>query len=58
MADDLTKRGRQDAIRINVNEDHEIRYWTKELQVSKEQLVEAVKAVGVMIKDLKRYFGK
>ncbi len=29
MADDLSKRGPQDATRINVNEAHEVRYWTQ-----------------------------
>jgi len=29
MADDTNNRGAQDRGRINVNEDHEIRYWTR-----------------------------
>jgi len=27
MADDLTNRGARDRSRINVNEEHEVRYW-------------------------------
>ncbi|MDH0681022.1 DUF3606 domain-containing protein [Achromobacter animicus] len=46
MSDDLSKRGPQDRSRINVNETHELRYWTQELGVSETQLREAVKAVG------------
>lgn len=46
MSDDLSKRGPQDRSRINVNETHELRYWTQELGVSESQLREAVKAVG------------
>ena len=38
MADDLKNRGAQDRARISLNEDHEVRYWTKELGVSKDQL--------------------
>jgi hypothetical protein len=48
MADDTSKRGPQDRNRINVNEDYEVRYWTKELNVTKERLEEAVQAVGPM----------
>ena len=58
MADDLTKRGKQDALRINVNEDHELRYWTKALGVSEDELRAAVKAVGVMAKDVRAHFGQ
>ncbi|MNK10607.1 hypothetical protein D3C87_286340 [compost metagenome] len=47
MSDDLNNRGPQDRSRINVNEPHELRYWTKELGVTEDQLRDAVKAVGV-----------
>ncbi|WP_191577793.1 DUF3606 domain-containing protein [Achromobacter insolitus] len=46
MSDDLSKRGPQDRSRINVNETHELRYWTQALGVSEAQLRDAVKAVG------------
>jgi hypothetical protein len=47
MADDLKNRGAQDRARVNVNEDHEVRYWTQKWGVSKEQLAAAVNKVGV-----------
>ncbi|MFJ3465832.1 DUF3606 domain-containing protein [Achromobacter spanius] len=47
MSDDLSKRGPQDRSRINVNESHELRYWTQEFGVTEDQLRAAVKAVGV-----------
>ncbi|CAB3910666.1 DUF3606 domain-containing protein [Achromobacter xylosoxidans] len=47
MSDDLKNRGAQDRSRINVNEAHELHYWTNELDVSDEQLRKAVQAVGV-----------
>ena len=47
MSDDLNQRGPQDRYRINVNESHELRYWTKELGVTEEQLGAAVKVAGV-----------
>jgi hypothetical protein len=50
MADDKTKRAPQDASRINMNEDYEVRYWTQKFGVTKAQLAAAVKAVGASAK--------
>ena len=47
MSDNLQKTGQQDRSRINVHEEHEVRYWTETLGVSREQLEKAVAAVGV-----------
>lgn len=47
MADDLNNRGPQDRSRINVNEEHELRYWTQSLGISAERLRELVGKVGV-----------
>ncbi|MCD9098030.1 DUF3606 domain-containing protein [Luteimonas fraxinea] len=58
MADDLTKRGPPDGIRINVNEAWELRDWSKHFGVTPDALKAAVKAVGVMSKDVKRHLGK
>ena len=46
MPDNKTKTHPLDSSRINVNESHEVKYWTKELGVTKEQLQEAVNNVG------------
>jgi hypothetical protein len=46
MADDKSKPGGQDRTRINVNEDYEVRDWSKKFGVTAEQLKAAVKAVG------------
>ena len=46
MADDKSKPGGQDRTRINVNEDHELRDWSKKFGVTPEQLKAAVKTVG------------
>jgi hypothetical protein len=53
--DDLSKRGPADAARINLNEEHEIRYWTKHLGVSEAQLRQAVAEVGVMAADVRKW---
>jgi hypothetical protein len=54
MADNLGKRGPADRARINVNEPHEVRYWTRALGVSEEQLRDAVAKAGVMAADVRR----
>src|SRR4051794_32566383 len=46
MADDKSKPGGQDRTRINVNEDYEVRDWSKKFEVSPEELKKAVSAVG------------
>lgn len=58
MSDDLKNRGEQDRLRINVHEEHEVRYWTKELSVTGEELERAVKDVGVMAADVRKHLGK
>jgi hypothetical protein len=52
--DDKSKAGPQDAQRVNVNEDYELRDWAKRFGVSKEQLKKAVEKVGPMAKDVER----
>ena len=46
MSDDLSKRGGSDRARININQEHEVRYWAEKFGVSTEQLREAIGAVG------------
>ena len=46
MADNLLKRGRPDRRLINMQEDYEVKYWTKHLDVSRDELQRAVDKVG------------
>ncbi len=46
MADDKTLRSPQDSSRIAMGEDYEVAYWTDKFGVSREELADAVKAVG------------
>ena len=55
MADDLKITGKQDDERINVDQDHELSYWSKKLGVSRDQLRKAVQAAGPMVKDVQRH---
>ncbi|WGD50194.1 DUF3606 domain-containing protein [Bradyrhizobium sp. CB1650] len=46
MSDNLTKKDQRDRSKINMHEDFEVKYWMKELGVSKEELQRAVDKVG------------
>jgi len=46
MSDDKSKSGGQDRKRINVNEDYELRDWSKRFGVSAAELKKAVAAIG------------
>ena len=55
MPDDRSNRGPADASRINVYEDYELNYWTRELGVSREALKAAVAKVGISADKLREY---
>ena len=44
--DSLTKKDQRDRSKVNMHEDFEVKYWTKELGVSGEELQKAVDKVG------------
>jgi hypothetical protein len=46
MADDPNMRGPQDRSRINMQQEHEVRYWAEKFGVTKEQLQQAVDQAG------------
>jgi hypothetical protein len=48
MADDRSKTGQPDRIRINIEEDYERRDWAQKFGVSEQRLREAVQKVGPM----------
>ena len=58
MADDLKQTGKPDDSRINVDQEHEVGYWSDKLGVSREQLREAVQADGPMVKDVQRHLSR
>jgi hypothetical protein len=57
MTDDLREHGPRDRNRVNVNEEWELRYWTKALRVDPDRLKAAVKAVGTSTDAVKAYVG-
>jgi hypothetical protein len=58
MADDLSNRGPRDRGRISMDEEHEVRYWTQELGVSKERLASIIARVGDSADAVRRELGR
>lgn len=58
MADDLKDAGGQDRSRINVNQPHELDYWTKKWNVTPSQLRDAVERAGPMAASVAKQLGK
>lgn len=58
MSDDPTKRSPQDSARVNVHEEHEVRYWTHKWGVDRTALEAAVKKVGVSASAIAKELGK
>ena len=55
MADNLKQTGKPDDARINIEQDHEVQYWSEKFGVSREQLKQAVRSAGQMAKDVQRH---
>lgn len=58
MPDDKTNRGPQDRSRINIHEEYEVRYWSKTLGITPEELKKAVAQVGTSADAVKKHLGK
>jgi hypothetical protein len=54
VADDLKQTGKPDDQRINVDQDHELSYWSEKLGVSRDKLREAVAKAGPMVRNVER----
>jgi hypothetical protein len=55
MPDDLNKSGGQDRRRIDVNQEHELRDWSKKFGVSEDRLREAIQAVGTQADEVEKH---
>ena len=58
MADNKSNTGSPDRERINMSEDYEVRDWTESLGVSRENLQEAVDAVGSSADKVREYLNR
>lgn len=55
MPDDPKQRNKGDDKRISIEQEHEVRYWTESLGVSREELEEAVRSVGTSADHVRDY---
>jgi hypothetical protein len=52
------KRGTADRSKISMNEKHEVRHWTRQLNVTREELQRAVDKVGNSAAAVRKELGK
>lgn len=55
MADDPRNTGARDDSRINLEQDHEVSYWSEKFGVSRDELRSAVAKAGPMVKDVQAH---
>jgi len=58
MSDDLHNRGPQDRSRISLSEPWEVKYWTRELGITKEELERVVKSAGNSVNAVRQQLNK
>lgn len=58
MSDDKSKAGKADRSRINVDQEYELRDWSKKFECTPEELKQAVQKVGPMADDVKKALNK
>lgn len=58
MTDDKTNRGSPDNKRIDKNDPSEVRNWCKSFNCTKQELFDAIDAVGTSAKRVKEYLKK
>lgn len=56
MADDLKNPGPEDGKLISLKQQHEVVYWCMEFDCTKEELMAAVKQVGLSADAVRAYF--
>jgi uncharacterized protein DUF3606 len=58
MADDKTKRGQPDRDLIDVNDEYELRNWSKSLNKTPDEIKGAVRVVGNSAAKVREYLSK
>jgi len=58
MSDDVLKRGQPDRGRINMHEHDEVKYWSKHLGVTREELQRLVDKVGNAASAVRKELGR
>ena len=57
MADNRQNRGEPDRSRVNLDEDYEVSYWTKELGVTADELRRLVKKHNGSVAKIRKALG-
>lgn len=55
MPDDLANRGEQDRARINMDEEHEVQFWTNELGIDAQTLRQVIAQAGNSAKAVREH---
>lgn len=55
IADDPKQTGKADDSRINIHQEHEVKYWAEKFGVSRERLKSAVAKVGSLVKNVREH---
>ena len=58
MIDQRTSRAGKDRTRIDIGDDHDLRYWSRRFDVSRNEIRRAVETVGALAEDVARHLGK
>ena len=58
MADNLKETREPDGSRINIEQDDEVSYWSKELGISPNELRQAVEHAGPMVTDVRQHLNR
>ena len=57
MSDNRLNRGQSDRSKINMSEDYEVRYWAKELGITRDELQKVIDKVGDSIAAVRKELG-
>jgi hypothetical protein len=55
MSDDLKRTNPEDPTKINLKQPWEVNYWCSKFGISKKVLEDAVKAVGISVKEVEKW---
>jgi hypothetical protein len=55
MKEEINKTGIGENEKIDMSQPDEASYWTAELGVTSEKIIQAIRRVGPAVKDVKRY---
>ena len=58
MIDERTSRAGKDRTRIDIGDDHDLRYWSRRFDVSRNAIRRAVETVGALAEDVAPHLGK